>query len=58
MKYSHVFLLILSISLIVLGLNQLLEFIPFENQKNNSLILSILSLITVFIVIWKTKKEK
>ena len=58
MKNEKLILLISSIGLIIFGLNSFLEFIPFEDQKNNSLILMILSLVNFVFILIKMNKEK
>ena len=58
MKNEKLILLISSIGLIIFGLNSFFEFIPFEDQKNNSLILMILSLVNFVFILIKMNKEK
>jgi|GEM_PF-6974653 len=51
---KNLFLLISSIGLIVFGLNEFFEFIPF---KKNSLIIGILSLLNFVFIIKMLNKE-
>lgn len=58
MKKEGIILLISSIGLIIFGFNTFFEFIPFKNQKNNSLIIMVLSLINFIFIIRKMNKEQ
>jgi hypothetical protein len=50
------FILLSSVGLIFFGLNQFFEFINFENQKNNALILMILSILNFVYLIKMMQK--
>jgi len=54
---KNLYLLISSISLIVFGLNAFFEFISFENQKINSLILMLLSINNFILLIRMSNNE-
>jgi hypothetical protein len=57
MNSKRLILLISGIALIIFGLNSFFEFIPFENQKNNSLIILILSVINFIFLIRMINKN-
>jgi len=54
---KNLYLLISSIGLIVFGLNAFFEFISFENQKINSLILMLLSINNFILLIRMSNNE-
>jgi hypothetical protein len=54
---KNLYLLISSIGLIVFGLNAFFEFISFENQKINFLILMLLSISNFILLIRMSNNE-